>query len=657
MAKADKREGQHTGELKKLLNQIAELEASETKLRQAENALQVSEGRYRSLVDDVLDSSQIGIIILDATFKMVWVNQSLECYFGLHRGEVLGKDIQWLIRERLKYIVEDPKGFVEKALATIENSTQAGRFECHVLANSDREEWWLEHWSQPIQSGLYAGGVVEYYTDITERKRAEEALRESEEKLRLMFESLSLGVSVTDLDGKIIEVNDAKVRMHGYDNKEELIGRDVFEHIAEKDHDRANEDRKKVLQSGLTKNDEHTFLTKDGRSFPAEVSLGVLRDSSGNSTGLIAITEDITERKRAEAALERAAREWKTTFDSITDMISIHDRDFRLVRVNKAFAAAFRAEPKQLIGKLCYEVVHGTNSCIPHCPVKKTFETQKPARLAFFEASLGIDFEVISSPVFGEKGEVVGCVHVARDVTEHKRMEEQLILTDRLASIGELASGIAHELNNPLTSVIGFSALALEKRDVPDNVREDLEVIHREAQRTAETVKHLLTFARKHAPAKQLVNLNDLIEEVLELRNYEQKVSNIEVVRKFATDLPEIMADYFQLQQVFLNIIINAEYFMIEAHSKGTLTITTNRVGEFVKISFTDDGPGITGENLKHIFDPFCTTKPVGKGTGLGLSICHGIVNTHGGRIYAESVLGKGATFFIELPIRAKTED
>jgi len=147
------------------------------------------------------------------------------------------------------------------------------------------------------------------------------------------------------------------------------------------------------------------------------------------------------------------------------------------------------------------------------------------------------------------------------------------------------------------------------------------------------------------------VDIHNIIQKVLELRAYEQKVSNIEVNTRFAPDLPEITADGFQLQQVFINIIINAEHFMIEAHQRGTLTITTEWVGDIIRASFADDGPGIAKENLGHLFDPFFTTKEVGKGTGLGLSICYGIITEHGGRIYAESELGKGATFIVELPI------
>jgi len=269
----------------------------------------------------------------------------------------------------------------------------------------------------------------------------------------------------------------------------------------------------------------------------------------------------------------------------------------------------------------------------------------------FFEPHLGIHLEVAASPIFNEKGEVVASVHVIRDITERKKMQEQLIITDRLASIGELVAGIAHELNNPLTGVIGFSELLADRKDLPDDVKEDIKTINREAQRTANIVKNLLTFARKHPKEKQPTDINRAIEAALELRAYEQKISNIKVRANFAPDLPEITANSFDLQQVFLNIIVNAEYAMLEAHGGGTITIATERDGGIIRASLADDGPGISKKNLGHVFDPFFTTKEVGKGTGLGLSICHGIITEHGGRIYAKSKLGKGATFIIELPV------
>lgn len=240
-----------------------------------------------------------------------------------------------------------------------------------------------------------------------------------------------------------------------------------------------------------------------------------------------------------------------------------------------------------------------------------------------------------------------------QDITERREMERQLMLTERLISLGELISGVAHELNNPLTGIIGLSELLLEK-DVPDDVKEDLKLIDKEVKRTASIVRSLLTFARKQESEKKPVNMNNAIEDVLKLRAYEQRVSNIEVDTRFAPDLPEVTADSFQLGQVFLNIIINAEYFMTQAHGRGTLTVTTEQDGDIVRAAFADDGPGIAPEVLPRIFDPFFTTKPLGEGTGLGLSIAYGIVATHGGKIYAESELGKGATFIVELPLAGK---
>ncbi|MFC2059940.1 ATP-binding protein, partial [Chloroflexota bacterium] len=394
---------------------------------------------------------------------------------------------------------------------------------------------------------------------------------------------------------------------------------------------------------------EVEMIKKNGELVTIEIS--AMPVSKNNKIiGEVAILRDVTERKWAEEGIRRAADEWSTTFNSITDSVSIHDRDFKLVRVNKTFADTMGMKPEELIGKKCYKVLHDRNEPWPNCPHQQTLETKKPRRVEYFEPLLGIDLEVSTSPIFGGKGEVVGSVHISKDITERKKMEGRLMVSDRLASIGELASGIAHELNNPLTSIIGFSELLLDKPSA-DDIREDLEIIHREAQRTAGIVKNLLTFARKHTQTRQSANINNLIETVLELRAYEQRVNNINVITRFNTDLPEIMVDYFQLRQVCLNIIINSEYFMIEAHNKGTLTITTEQAGDIIRIYFADDGPGISAENLGHLFDPFFTTKEAGKGTGLGLSICHGVVSEHGGRIYAESQPGKGATFIIELPI------
>jgi signal transduction histidine kinase len=246
---------------------------------------------------------------------------------------------------------------------------------------------------------------------------------------------------------------------------------------------------------------------------------------------------------------------------------------------------------------------------------------------------------------------------VISDITEGRIKEERMYLTDRLSSVGEMAAGVAHELNNPLTSIVTLAELALEG-DPPSVLADDLRTISSEAQRAGDIVKNLLSFARKHAPVKAPVQMNRVIEDVLKLRSYEHTINNIKVECRLDPSLPEVMADYFQMQQVFLNLVLNAEQAMLEALSwratyhGGTLRIKSEQLDGKVKLSFTDDGPGIAEANLVHIFDPFFTTKEVGKGTGLGLSICYGIVTAHNGRIYVRSEPGKGATFVVELPVR-----
>jgi signal transduction histidine kinase len=247
-----------------------------------------------------------------------------------------------------------------------------------------------------------------------------------------------------------------------------------------------------------------------------------------------------------------------------------------------------------------------------------------------------------------------------RYAVERKRMEiEKRVLEQkaqmvcRLGTVGQLALGAAHEIDNPLTSVIGFSEL-LQQEDVPEHVKDYLKFICDGARRVASIIDRLRTFARYHKLELTYLSINDILTDTLGMINHQLKTNNIRVSIQLAPDLPWTMADAGQLQQVFLNIILNAETEMLSANNKGTLSIKTEVLGDAIRISFEDDGPGIPKENLEKIFDPFFTTREVGEGTGLGLSICHGIVTEHGGIICTESELGKGATFFVELPVAAE---
>ncbi len=238
------------------------------------------------------------------------------------------------------------------------------------------------------------------------------------------------------------------------------------------------------------------------------------------------------------------------------------------------------------------------------------------------------------------------------DISGRKKAAQQLIENDRLASLGLLVSGVTHEVGNPLTIIIGYSSNLLNA-ELPEEVKDGVRVINEESQRAADILRNLLTFARAEPQEKRLVSVNESIRRVLKLRTYDQKVNKICVNTLFGADLPKIIGNRSRLEQVFYNIIVNAEFSMIEAHQGGTLTVTTECSDNIIKAEFADNGTGISKENLTRIFTPFFTTKKAGQGTGLGLSVCQGIIAEHDGRIYAESVPGNGATFVVELPLPA----
>ncbi|MBI3584094.1 MAG: PAS domain-containing protein [Nitrospinae bacterium] len=355
--------------------------------------------------------------------------------------------------------------------------------------------------------------------------------------------------------------------------------------------------------------------------------------------------------------VEKSKKDWEHTFDAIKDLVSIHDKDFRFVKVNKALCEKFKMTPQELIGKKCYEIFHQTHSPHPFCPHKKTIESGEFAFSEVSDPNMGGTFILSTSPIFDVKGEFFASVHIARDVTKERQLQMQFIQAEKLATIGTLVSGAVHEISNPLTGVIGYSELLLAK-DLDADTKNGLHVIHSEASRAAKVSRNLLSFAREHKPMKSMIDVHDIIEKTISLRAYELKVNNIRLVKDYSTYPIFAYADPNQLQQVFLNIIVNAEQEMTASHGRGELIIKTesahDRGNGHIKVTIHDDGRGISTENLSRIFEPFFTTKPVGKGTGLGLSLSFNIIKDHGGKLYAESQSGKGAKFVIELPVKER---
>jgi two-component system NtrC family sensor kinase len=258
-------------------------------------------------------------------------------------------------------------------------------------------------------------------------------------------------------------------------------------------------------------------------------------------------------------------------------------------------------------------------------------------------------FSVNLSPMRDEQGLVTSIVVVLTDITDSAMLQSKLIHAEKMAAVGQLVSGVAHEVNNPLTAILGFADLLLENTELPEAVRKDLRVILQEAQRTKQIVQNLLSFARQMPPQRKPVHLNGILRRTVQLRAYDFNSHGVEIVEHLDESLPPVVGDSHQLQQVFLNIMNNAYDAVRETGRPARIEIMTASLGTYVEVSFRDNGHGISQPD--RIFDPFFTTKEVGKGTGLGLSICYGIVREHGGEILCHNNTGaEGATFIVRLP-------
>jgi PAS domain S-box-containing protein len=387
------------------------------------------------------------------------------------------------------------------------------------------------------------------------------------------------------------------------------------------------------------------MVKKNREPVTVEINAVPIR-KDGKIVGDLAILRDITERRKSELQIREQKALTDRILKSTPNVVAVVGRDKRIIMVNKAFEHTFELGEGQAEGKNIEKFIPVPHLVDTISQVLASDETQSQVE---FRIKLELRERVwVADIISMQQNEVLIVLH---DITEERELQERLYLTDRLASVGEMAAGIAHELNNPLTGVVALSQLLLED-GVPDGMKEDMIAISKEGQRAAEVVRNLLSFARSHTLSASSTQINTVIKEVLNLRAYEHKVNNIAVTTNLAPDLPEIMTDRFQIQQVFLNIILNAEHAMIESNGRGNLRVTTEQNTGIIKISFTNDGPAIPPDIINRIFDPFFTTKDVDKGTGLGLSICYGIVTNQGGRIYARSQEGKGVTFIIELPTK-----
>ena len=338
---------------------------------------------------------------------------------------------------------------------------------------------------------------------------------------------------------------------------------------------------------------------------------------------------------------------FKAAFDGITDIIMIMDKDLRIIFGNKALKEFFSVDDNEITGKKCHEALHQKDDYCANCPAVRTKKTKQ---VTITEKLIkGEILKYWTYPVFNGGNELESIVSYGRNITNQKQIEQQLIQSEKLTGIGRLAAGVAHELNNPLSSILGFSELMLESIDEDNPLNEFLTDIIESAKQSKKIVTGLLEYARQSVSKKSSHNVMNVIDRTVSLVKHTLKVKEINVIVDGERDLPKVKIDMQKTIQAFLDIITNAIDAMPDG---GKLFIEAKKeTDKYVSVSLRDTGIGIPEENLNKIFDPFFTTKEVGKGTGLGLSICLGIIEQQNGKIDAESELGKGTTFKISLPI------
>lgn len=544
------------------------------------------------------------------------------------------------------------------------------------------------------------GGAVHVIKDITRAKAAEE-------RYTSLFNHMHEGVFASTPEGKIVDCNEAFVRMLGYSRKEEVLTLDVIQSLYVD-----QEDRGKFLDEmsrhGYVRNFEYQLRRKDGQRVSVIESSFATRDPAGRIERYQGVLMDVTEMKHAEDEIRRRNRELyvlnniAVTFNQSFDLDEILQLSMlqivELLSTDTSSVYLFDEQSNQLVKKAAYghrsafvldssffslsaefveslrashaEVIdHETKIALPEV-VRSIIEVEKLKAWMWVvlwrkEKILGVLATSSRSFRTFTRSEEAVMVAVGRQLAttiekiqlynetkkayeDLRRTQEQLLQSEKMSAVGQLISGVAHELNNPLTAILGYAQL-LESEKLEPRVEEFIMKLHKQAQRTQRIVQNLLSFSRQHKPKRVHVDLRSVIEDTIALRDYDLKVNNILVNRDFEPVLPSVVADPHQLEQVYLNIINNAADAMLDRCAGGVLRIRVFCENGSVVSRFHDSGPGIS--DPKHVFDPFYTTKGVGKGTGLGLSICYGIVKEHGGEITARNAPEGGALIEVRLPI------
>ena len=630
-----KREVSELQQILKGFQDRAGVAPSEEQLDQLGQLIMRSQRNFKELIDSLDDVALA--ISLDGTLRTVnrrtaeilkhpyseLVSHKLEEFLGAPlRAEATASLSQFLEKRNWSGVVE----------VRLKNETRPRYYDCVVNAI--------------VKGGDVAGASV-LARDITGQ-------REKEQRFTQLFEALQEGVYISTPEGKLLEVNPALVSILGYGSKEELLNLTPEQlsmtASAEPVLGRAGS------ESGRTRTREVRLRRKDGGvAVCVDNSSGVMDE--GKVVRYHGTLVDVTEKRVLEQQLQGQEEFRRHLLESFPDLILVLDLKGKYTFVSARIGELLGYGPEYLIGK---NVDDSDNSSPELAALYRAVASGESAltsreygsrhRDGSWRTMLGM-----ASPLFDAEGKHAGVIISVRDVTMEKKLEQQIIQSERLAAMGQMIGGFAHELNNPLTSILGMAEL-LQEGETSENARKQLGILHKEARRAAEIVQNLQYFARPPAPGRSQVNLNELVQRTVQMQAYPLRKSNITVDFVPEAAIPAIVADPNQLMQVFLNLLLNAEQAIRESREKGTIRVRTGRNPESVWVVFQDDGPGIAPENLAHIFDPFFTTKRPGRGTGLGLSICKTVLREHGGNIEAASALGGGAVFTITLPVGVAPE-
>ena len=556
--------------------------------------------------------------------------------------------------------------------------------------------------SSYTEQGSPQKGTIHVVRDITDRRSAEE-------KYRLLFEQVQEGVYVAGPAGQLIDCNDAFVHMLGYSNREELLVLNLNSEICV-DPNQREAFRREIEDHNYVRNFDVTLRRKDGTLLLAAESSFATRDAAGNIGRYQGFVLDMTEKRRAEDEMRRRNRELNalnamavvaaqsfdldeilnltlrqvvTLFGAESGTVYLSDTDTTTYRRRAAWGPRSRDQIREaevlftdgfgdLVMRSRTEVV--TAEYLPHLPPKVAdfmrsdadrswiwvlfWGKESPVGIMGLCSHLGYEYSsndenllvAISRQLATTIEKVRLYEETCRAYEDLRKTQEQLLQSEKMSAVGQLIAGVAHELNNPLTAILGYAQL-LESEGLNTRAQDYVSKLFKQAQRTHRVVQNLLSFARQRKPQRDEVDIRKILDETLALRDYDLKSNNIKVERDVPSEPALVIADPHQIEQVFLNIINNAVDAVLETGRTGKLKIRVFSVGGQVSTTFTDDGAGI--KDPKRIFDPFYTTKSVGKGTGLGLSICYGIVKEHGGDITANNAPEGGACIEVRLPAAA----